>query len=96
MEQHYPNTNFLVERAKISTRLWNELGAALDVFCKEPPESDNPLFNCPNTLLLPHIGAGSEEALEKVGKVAVQNVIDFFAGKTVKTILNPDYIKNIK
>jgi len=41
------------------------LGAALDVFCKEPPESDNPLFNCPNTLLLPHIGAGSEEVLDK-------------------------------
>jgi len=37
-------------------------GAALDVFEKEPPETDNPLFNHPNVLLSPHCATFTEDS----------------------------------
>ena len=69
--------------------------SALDLFCQEPPEMDNPLLSLPNILLLPHCGAGTDEAFQKEGYVAAKNVADFWEGKCVYTILNPDY-KNYK
>lgn len=42
-------------------------GAALDVFEQEPPPADHPLFNCPNLVLTPHLGASTAEAQEGVG-----------------------------
>lgn len=70
-------------------------GAGMDVFSPEPPDPNNPLLTAKNTVLLPHTGACTIEGHKKAGMMAVQNVVDFFAGNTVKTILNPDYIDNI-
>jgi len=69
--------------------------AGLDVFQKEPPDPDNKLLTLDNVMLLPHSGAGSYECLEKSSAMASGNVIDFFQGKTVKTILNPRYAENL-
>lgn len=66
-------------------------GAGMDVFSPEPPSPDNPLLTAKNTVLLPHSGACTIESHEKAGMMAAKNVADFFAGKEVKTILNPDY-----
>ncbi|MBQ6830062.1 MAG: phosphoglycerate dehydrogenase [Clostridia bacterium] len=66
-------------------------GAGMDVFSPEPPLPDNPLLTAKNTVLMPHMGAGTAESHEKAGMMAAKNVADFFAGKTVKTILNPNY-----
>jgi phosphoglycerate dehydrogenase-like enzyme len=66
-------------------------GAGMDVFSPEPPLPDNPLLTAKNTVLLPHTGACTIESHEKAGMMAARNVADFFAGRTVKTILNPDY-----
>ncbi|MBQ7726629.1 MAG: phosphoglycerate dehydrogenase [Clostridia bacterium] len=68
-------------------------GAGMDVFTPEPPDPDNPLLTAKNTVLLPHTGACTIEGHEKAAMLAAKNVADFFAGKTVKTILNPDYLK---
>ncbi len=65
--------------------------AGLDVFRQEPPPPDHPLLKLKNVMLLPHSGAGSYECLEKSSAMAAGNIIDFFGGKPVKTILNPDY-----
>jgi D-3-phosphoglycerate dehydrogenase len=40
-------------------------GAALDVFAKEPPEA-SPLFQHENLIAMPHLGASTREAQEKV------------------------------
>ena len=70
-------------------------GAGMDVFTPEPPNPNNPLLTAKNTVLLPHTGACTIECHERAAMVAAKNVADFFSGKTVKTILNPDYLKNI-
>ena len=66
-------------------------GAGMDVFSPEPPNPNNPLLTAKNTVLLPHSGACTIESHEKAGMMAAKNVADFFAGREVKTILNPDY-----
>lgn len=57
-------------------------GAAVDVYDKEPPlDNDNPLFEAPNTMLLPHIGFATEEAFATRLKIVVANVIRFLDNK---------------
>lgn len=69
--------------------------AGLDVFRLEPPQPDHPLLKLKNVMLLPHSGAGSYECLEKSSAMAAGNILDFFAGKPVKTILNPAYAAHL-
>ena len=79
-------------------------GAALDVFEKEPPPKDSPLFELENVLLTPHIAGMSEESAEGMsisigGSVAavlkgrlprLENVVN-------KTVLNsPPWDKMIR
>ena len=70
-------------------------GAGMDVYSPEPPLPDNPLLTAKNTVLLPHSGARTIESHEKAGMMAAKNVADFFAGREVKTILNPAYRENL-
>ncbi len=62
-----------------------------DVFTSEPPKPDNPILSAPHTMLLPHSGSNGIESVEYAGEFAARNVIDFFAGREVKTILNKRY-----
>lgn len=49
-------------------------GAALDVFIEEPPLG-SPLLNLDNLVITPHIGAHTQEAIERMGVMAAQNVV---------------------
>ncbi|MDZ4722501.1 MAG: hydroxyacid dehydrogenase [candidate division Zixibacteria bacterium] len=49
-------------------------GFANDVWHKEPPEN-SPLFDAPNTILAPHIGASTKENLLRIGTV-IDRLID--------------------
>ena len=50
-------------------------GAATDVYGTEPPlKPENPLFDAPNLLMLPHIGFATEEAFVLRLGIVVDNV----------------------
>ena len=56
--------------------------AGIDVFNGEPPiAADNPLLKAPNTLLAPHIGFATKEALAKRAVIAFKNVAMYLQGK---------------
>ena len=53
-------------------------GAATDVYGTEPPlKEDNPLFDTPNLIMLPHIGFATEEAFVLRLGIVVRNVEDY-------------------
>jgi D-3-phosphoglycerate dehydrogenase len=49
-------------------------GTALDTFVNEPPLG-SPLLQLDNLVVTPHIGAHTKEAIERVGVLAAQNVV---------------------
>ncbi len=52
-------------------------GAATDVYGTEPPlKKDNPLFEAPNLMMLPHIGFATEEAFVLRLGIVVKNIED--------------------
>ncbi|MBA7468738.1 Hydroxypyruvate reductase [subsurface metagenome] len=63
-------------------------GAGLDVFKKEPPSPDNPLFKFDNVITTPHSSALSRDCVMKVAIVAAQAVVDCLEGR------QPNYIYN--
>ena len=56
-------------------------GAALDVFDGEPKINAN-LAQCDNLVMLPHLGSATREAREAMGFRVIDNLGDFFEGRT--------------
>ena len=56
-------------------------GAGLDTFFPEPPPPDSPLWRLSNLVATPHIGANTFEARERVGFLAVRQVLDALDGR---------------
>ena len=66
-------------------------GAGLDVFCTEPLPLDSRYFELDNIILTPHVSGQTLESLWNIYSMAIDIAADFFSGKEVKHILNPDY-----
>ena len=52
-------------------------GAGLDVFYEEPP-IDTKFLQLSNLMVTPHIGGNTDEAVEAMGKAAIQNLVEYF------------------
>ena len=55
--------------------------AACDAFVNEPPTGNDPLMQVKNFCATPHIGADTEEALQRMGMEVVTDVLNVLEGK---------------
>ena len=62
-------------------------GAAFDVFAKEPA-TENPLFNLPNVVCTPHLGAATSEAQENVALQVAEQMSNYLNTGAVENALN--------
>ena len=62
-------------------------GAGLDVFAKEPC-TESPLFELPQVVVSPHLGASTEEAQDKAGVTIAEQVLLALAGDFVPYAVN--------
>ena len=62
-------------------------GAAFDVFSEEPAK-ENPLFNLPNVVCTPHLGAATTEAQENVALQVAEQMSNYLLTGAVENALN--------
>ena len=62
-------------------------GAAFDVFAEEPATA-SPLFNLPNVVVTPHLGASTTEAQENVALQVAEQMADYLLTGAVSNALN--------
>lgn len=79
----------LVDEAALAdaVRSGHVRGAALDVFSKEPC-TDSPLFELPQVVVTPHLGASTEEAQDRAGTDVAASVKLALAGEFVPDAVN--------
>jgi D-3-phosphoglycerate dehydrogenase len=68
----------LVDEEALYTSLANKeiAFAAQDVFSSEPPDKEEKLLTLDNFILTPHIGAYTNEAVEKMVMISTRNLLD--------------------
>ena len=77
------------ERALIEALKNKEIqSAGLDVFEKEPPDPDNPLFKMENVVATPHLSSFTDDGKMKMGVTVVKGVIDVLENVCPEFIVN--------
>ena len=79
----------LVDEAALAEALQSGhvAGAAFDVFSEEPAK-ENPLFNLPNVVCTPHLGAATTEAQENVALQVADQMSNYLLTGAVENALN--------
>ncbi len=74
----------LVDEAALANALVSGViaGAGFDVLSQEPPRQDNPLINLrlPNLILTPHVAWASEQAMQTLADMLIDNIEAYAAG----------------
>jgi glyoxylate reductase len=65
-------------------------GAALDVTETEPIDLDDPLLKLSSVVITPHIGSASFATRLRMAELAVDNLLDVFAGRMPRRCANPN------
>ena len=65
-------------------------GAALDCFRQEPPEISHPLFSLPQVIVTAHIGAHTDEAMNRMGWMALEDCLAVLRGEKPRFLVNPE------
>ena len=66
-------------------------GAGLDVYENEPALAEG-LADCPNTVLLPHLGSATVTARNDMATTAARNMIEALEGRVPPNLVNPDVL----
>lgn len=61
-------------------------GAGLDVFDTEPLPPDDPILNCQQVVLTPHVADATPEGLQMLNQGAVENVLAFLEGSPINVV----------
>jgi D-3-phosphoglycerate dehydrogenase len=71
-------------------------GAALDCFSKEPPGSDHPLLQLPQVIATSHTGAHTDEAVNSMGRMALDACLAVLRGERPAHIVNPEVYQRLE
>jgi D-3-phosphoglycerate dehydrogenase / 2-oxoglutarate reductase len=79
----------LVDEAALyeALKIGQVAGAAFDVFATEPA-TENPLFNLPNVVCTPHLGASTSEAQENVALQIAEQMSDYLLRGAITNAIN--------
>lgn len=87
---HFKDGAFLINTARAGVCVDEDLvealksgklgGYATDVWPTDPPDG-SPLFEAPNTIFTPHIGASTKENMGRIGIIADRLIADYVAKK---------------
>ena len=81
----------LVDEAALIARLADGriAAAGLDVYDREPLPGDHPLRALDNVVLTPHVAYNTPEATEALFDMAIDNLVDYFAGNPANVVAGP-------
>ena len=72
------------EQALVAALKYGQLGGAgFDVLTEEPPKNGNPLLSAqlPNLIVTPHMAWGSQEAMNRLFEMLLDNIRAFVRGE---------------
>lgn len=59
-------------------------GAGIDVFDKEPPAADNPIYGMPNTIVSAHMAGVTAESMDRMAIATSKNILSVLDGTPIK------------
>ena len=88
----------IINEASLVNALQNKniLGAGLDVFEKEPPDENHPLFNLNNVILSPHNAALTVECRKRMAVESAENIVFYLLNNkklNLNNIVNKEELK---